>query len=83
LLPKSVINRLLSEKYGPDVTFHKCLRRIRIHFAAGLPAVSDLPVCGVALESGFNSVHTFIRLFKAEYGETSSQYRGRNKTDCT
>lgn len=81
-LTKSVINRLLGEQCGPDVTFHKYLSRIRMHFAAGLLAVSDLPVCDVALEAGFHSVHTFIRLFKSEYGETPTQYRDRKKEGC-
>lgn len=53
-----------------------------MHFAAGLLAVSDLPVCDVALEAGFHSVHTFIRLFKSEYGETPTQYRDRKKEGC-
>lgn len=80
-LTKSIINRLLSEKYGPDITFHKYVNRIRLQFATGLLASSDLPICDVAMESGFNSVHTFIRLFKLECGETPAQYRERKKRD--
>lgn len=74
-----VIGRLLSEHYGPDVTFHGFLQSVRLQYAEGLLTASDLPIGDIALESGFNSIHTFNRLFKRKHQMPPSQFRKQGK----
>lgn len=69
------INQTLQKKYGPQVNFRQFLTSMRLRYAEGLLTMSTLPICDVALDAGFNSVHTFIRLFKQHFGMTPTQYR--------
>ena len=50
-----------------------------MRYAESLLTVSDMHVCDVAIEAGFNSPHTFTRFFKLLYGVTPSQYRKEAK----
>lgn len=74
-LPKAAINQVLRERYGPKSNFRRFLATMRLRYAEGLLSMSDLPICDVSVDAGFNSVHTFIRLFKQRYGMTPTEYR--------
>lgn len=45
------------------------------HVAKLLAEYPDVPMKAVAADSGFNSICTFFRAFRARYGMTPSQYR--------
>lgn len=74
-LSTEAINQILQEKYGPQTNFRCFLTTMRLRYAEGLLTMTDLPICDVAIDAGFNSVHTFIRLFKKQYGQTPTEYR--------
>lgn len=74
-LSKESINQILRERYGPYSNFRSFLITMRLLYAEGLLTMTDLPVYDVSEDSGFNSVHTFIRLFKQQYGMTPTEYR--------
>lgn len=78
-LPLEAINRTIQAKYGPRTSFRHFLSVCRLRFAEGLLTTSAMPICDVAIESGFDSVHTFIRLFKRRNGVTPTQFRIRRK----
>lgn len=71
------INQILQEKYGSQTNFRRFLTTMRLRYAEGLLTMSDMPICDVAVDSGFNSVHTFIRLFKKQYDQTPTEYRNQ------
>lgn len=74
-LSAPAITRTLNEHYGPDVTFRNLLQHIRLQYAEALLVASDLPIGDVALEAGFNSIHTFNRIFKQHHKLPPSQFR--------
>lgn len=76
-LSKDSINQVLRERYGPKSNFRYFLTTMRLRYAEGLLTMSDLPIYDVSVDAGFNSVHTFIRLFKQQYGMTPMEYRRR------
>lgn len=78
-LSTETINQILQEKYGPKSNFRRFLTTMRLRYAEGLLTMSDLPICDVAIDSGFNSIHTFIRLFKKQYGMTPTEYRNQGE----
>lgn len=45
------------------------------------PLCSDRPISGVAAQWGLHDAAHFSRLFKTEYGESPSAYRGRHLTE--
>lgn len=74
-LPSETINQVLQMKYGEGANFRRFLTEMRLRYAEGFLTMTDLPVCDVAVDTGFNSIHTFIRLYKQRYGKTPSEYR--------
>ena len=78
-LSKDAINAALQKKYGSGTSFSNYLTSARLRYAAGLLTMSSIPVIDTALDSGFNSIHTFIRCFKQAYGTTPSEYRKQYK----
>lgn len=50
-------------------------RLAEVKAALGDPEKARLPILTLALSAGFNSVAPFNRAFKAEFGQTPSQYR--------
>lgn len=53
------------------------MRRLRIHHACRLLAISELPLVQIALEVGFANQSHFSRVFKEEMGMTPAAYRKR------
>lgn len=76
-LSKDSINQILRERYGSKSNFRLFLTTMRLRYAEGLLTMSDLPIYDVSVDAGFNSVHTFIRLFRQQYGMTPTEYRRR------
>lgn len=74
-LPCSTIAQTQKAQYGEHSTFPSLLRSVRLEYAKGLLSSTKLPIYDIAEESGFNSLHTFIRLFKQEIGMTPTQFR--------
>lgn len=66
-------SRLFKDMSG--MNFKTFLNNVRISRAESLLKDSDLPVIDVAFESGFNSIRTFNRVFKAVKGCTPSGLR--------
>lgn len=69
-------SRLFKELTG--TTCHNYLINRRILFAQTLLVDSSVSITEVAMRSGFNSLATFNRIFKAQMGCTPSEYRKLN-----
>lgn len=65
--------RLFKEMTG--TTCHNFLLGQRILYAKSLLVDFSLPITEVAMRSGFNSLATFNRIFKAQIGCTPSEFR--------
>lgn len=65
--------RLFKEMTG--TTCHNFLLGQRIIYAKSLLVDFSLPITEVAMRSGFNSLATFNRIFKAQIGCTPSEFR--------
>lgn len=74
-LPCSTIAKTQKAQYGELSTFPSLLRSVRVEYVKGLLTATTLPVYDIAEESGFNSVHTLIRVFKQQTGMTPTQFR--------
>lgn len=62
-------------KQFTNITFYKYLNKKRIEFALTLLAEPQVSVTDAAMQSGFNSPSSFIRVFKAEKNCTPTAYR--------
>ncbi len=67
------LSRTFCEKIG--TSFPAYLNILRIGYARGLLAGTDLPMDAVAAESGFESARTFYRAFREHCGITPGEYR--------
>lgn len=78
-LPEHQLRALINRSLGFD-NFSQFLNSYRIpEVCAKLrdPVHADTPILTLALDSGFNSVASFNRIFKKETGQTPSQYRAQ------
>ncbi|HHW46810.1 MAG TPA: AraC family transcriptional regulator [Clostridiales bacterium] len=71
-----------NENYLSDIlksqtgqSFTEILREIRVFHAASLLLTTDDPVSKIGFDVGFSSNETFLRVFKAHYGCSPSEYR--------
>lgn len=65
--------RLFHEQVG--TSFNRYVTDIRLNNAALLLKTTDKSILTAALESGFNSISYFNRMFKEYYGKTPGEYR--------
>ena len=72
----------MSEKYlsryfkmNFSISFKQYVGHLRMSTAVNLLETTDLSITDIALNSGFQNVNLFIRVFKATYGITPLQYR--------
>lgn len=72
----------MSEKYlsryfkmNFSISFKQYVGHLRMSTAVNLLETTDLSVTDIALNSGFQSVNLFIRIFKSIYGITPLQYK--------
>lgn len=70
------INQCLQQYVG--ATFREYLFAHRIRYAKALLSISTLPICDIAVESGFSAVNTFCRVFKSVTGVTAQKYRAEH-----
>ena len=71
-------NRTYLSQYFNNVlqtTFYDYINRLRIEHAARLLIETDDKIEVVAMQSGFNSITTFRRIFQKHFGMKASQYR--------
>ena len=69
--------RSFREAFG--VPPHRYLLTRRIERATALLRDTDLPVTGIALQTGWNSIGTFGRIFRDITGESPGDLRAREK----
>lgn len=72
-LSPSKLSRFLQQHLG--MGFSEYLAAVRLGHARAALARTGCSVTQIALDSGFQSAHSFIRLFKARYHVTPGQYR--------
>ena len=72
-LNEKYAGRLFHEQVG--TSFNRYVTDIRLNNAALLLKTTDKSILTAALESGFNSISYFNRMFKGYYGKTPGEYR--------
>jgi AraC-like DNA-binding protein len=72
-ISKSHLRRLFKNMVG--ITLGKYIRKSRIHHAASLIDSTDYTLTEIADKCGFDSLYSFSRTFKAELGQSPSNYR--------
>ena len=68
-------------KQFTNVSYYDYLTRKRIEHAETLLITPDISITEVAMQSGFNSLSTFNRVFKNMKNCTPSEYKGLNNQD--
>ena len=63
------------------ITLSAYLRKIRLSNAAMQLASTNKKVMDISVDSGFNSLTTFLREFKKEYGISPSDMRQKTDKD--
>jgi AraC family transcriptional regulator len=76
LLSTFHFHRLFTATFG--CTPHRYLSEQRLRRAARLLRETEMPVTGVCLESGFESLGSFSSLFRRTFGATPSAFRSNN-----
>ncbi|RZF31081.1 AraC family transcriptional regulator [Paraburkholderia sp. UYCP14C] len=66
-------HRIYQAMYGETVAM--TVRRLRLHRAAGFLANSSMPIALIAERSGYSSLQSFSRTFRAVFGVPPAQYR--------
>lgn len=70
---KFLISRIFSEQFR--VSFRDYVNGQRAAYAHMLLLSTAYPVTDIAFESGFNSLRSFYRVFKKQYGVTPNEFR--------
>ena len=66
-------HRIFQAMYGETVAM--TVRRLRLHRAAGYLANGSMPIGEIAERSGYSSLQSFSRTFRAVFGIPPAQYR--------
>ena len=66
-------HRIFQAMYGETVA--TTVRRLRLHRAAGYLANGSMPIAEIAERSGYSSLQSFTRTFRAVFGIPPAQYR--------
>lgn len=61
---------------------HEYITRKRVARAQQLLAGPDIPIIDVAMHSGFNSLATFNRIFRAQNGCTPTEYKKMHRSSA-
>jgi AraC-like DNA-binding protein len=69
-------NTLFREKTG--LSIGRFVTMMRIYKAQSLLLTTDLKIIDISLESGFQSLGNFYKMFQAHVGESPSKYRSRH-----
>ena len=76
-ISKSRISHIFSEKL--HMSFRSFLNALRLNLAAPKLAGSKRSITEIALESGFENVRTFNRVFLKHFGKSPGEYRKMSK----
>jgi AraC-like DNA-binding protein len=68
-------------KQFAGISFYEYLTQVRMQVAESMLANTEVPITEIALESGFQSIATFNRVFKHSHNLTPSEYRKRLTMD--
>jgi len=68
-------------KRSVGINFNEYVNNYRLAYARNLMATTENSILQCALDSGFGSVRTFNRLFKARFGMTPVQFRTQGKAE--
>jgi len=82
-VPEHRLRHLINQKLGSR-NFSAFLNQWRLQdakFALGDPAQREVPISTIALDAGFASLGPFNRAFKAETGQTPTEFRAQALTD--
>lgn len=66
-------HRIYQAMYGETIA--ATVRRLRLHRAGGYLANGSMPIAEIAERSGYSSLQSFSRTFRAAYGMPPAQYR--------
>ena len=66
-----------------NLTCIEYLNQYRLNMAARQLTATDLPVTTIALESGFNNISYFNRVFKKYFGITPREFRTPDPKDSS
>ena len=66
-------HRIYQAMYGETIA--ATVRRLRLHRAGGYLANGSMPITEIAERSGYSSLQSFSRTFRAAYGMPPAQYR--------
>jgi AraC-like DNA-binding protein len=64
-------------KQFAGMSFYEYLTQVRMQVAESMLANTEVPITEIALESGFQSIATFNRVFKYNHNLTPTEYRKR------
>ncbi|MDR2558656.1 MAG: AraC family transcriptional regulator [Oscillospiraceae bacterium] len=67
-------------KQFAGVSFYEYLTQVRIRVAESMLANTEVPITEIALESGFQSIATFNRVFKHNKKLTPTEYRNEEQS---
>ena len=80
LINKNKVGRLFQKYAGTNMTNY--INNLRLEYATKLMSEQpDAPIKAIAMDSGFNSIRTFYRLFQSKYGVSPTQYKMRYATE--
>lgn len=79
-ISKFIISRIFSEQF--HISFRDYINGQRVAFAHMLLLSTTHPVTDIAFDSGFNSLRSFYRVFKNEYGITPNEFRRKVSKEC-
>ena len=77
-ISKSYISHAFSNKV--KMSFRTYINLLRLYEAVNLLENTSKNITEIASEAGFESIRTFNRAFKAQYGISPAQYRKKIKT---
>jgi YesN/AraC family two-component response regulator len=76
-IPQDRVFALVMSEYG--LTFKQLINKMRIEEAKRMLKETDLRIIDIALNLGFNNISYFNNIFKANEGETPSDFRDSKK----
>lgn len=75
-ISKKYLSSMFSSEIGMNLTTY--IRKLRLNYAVSLLMSTKMKCIDVSEACGFNSVQTFIRNFKKEYGVSPLEMRNKN-----
>jgi AraC-like DNA-binding protein len=66
-------------KQFAGMSFYEYLTQVRIRVAESMLANTEVPITEIALESGFQSIATFNRVFKYNHNLTPTEFRSKEQ----